>query len=381
MGARPLTVVQMLPGLESGGVERGVLETSSYLVKNGHRSIVVSKGGRLVPQLEAEGGMHVSMDVGAKNPRLLRFISPLRSLLAKEKADILHLRSRVPAWLGFAAAKTLPLSEQPRILTTFHGFYSVHFASGIMARGERVIAISHFIRDHILENYKVDKDRIVVIHRGFDPAHFDPDAVAPERVDSLKRQWEIESNSSPVVMLPARITGWKGHRLFLGALARIRDLDFLAVCVGDVNDNPQYTAALQEEVRALGLEGRVVFPGHCSDMAAALMISDLVASASIEPEAFGRIAVEAQAMGRPVVATSHGGSLETVVDGKTGWLVDHKDPGQMAAAITEALQNPAKRRIMGEQAARWTAENFTTDRMCEKTMAVYRDLTGSGGGV
>ncbi len=381
MEPRPLTVIQMLPELESGGVERGVLETGAYLHRNGHRSIVISGGGRLVPKLEASGSEHVCWDVGKKSPSALKYVAPLRSMLAKERVDILHLRSRVPAWLGFMAAKSLPQSHRPGIITTFHGFYSVHFGSSIMARGDRVIAISDFIAEHILDNYKVDRDKITVIHRGFDAEHFNPDAVSSERIAKLKKHWGIEDNKSPVIMLPARITGWKGHGLFLEALSQIKDMDFCAICVGDTEDNPAYTETLREEVDRLELAGKVVFAGHCDDMAAALMTADVAASASIEPEAFGRVAVEAQAMGIPVIATSHGGSLETVLDGKTGWLVDHENPAEMAKALSDAILNPDKLKTFGRQAAQWVSENFTTDMMCQKTMAVYREFPGHGGRV
>ncbi len=360
-------------------MERGTLETGAYLVKNGHRSLVISGGGRLVPQLIQGGSEHLTWKVGEKNPTLLKHIAPLRSLLVKEKVDVLHLRSRVPAWVGFMAAKSLPRSQRPAIVTTFHGFYSVHFFSGIMTRGDRVIAISHFIAKHMVENYNLSPSKIEVIHRGYDPSHFNPEAVSRDRVQALRKKWGLDQNKAPVIMLPARITGWKGHQLFLEALAHIKDRDFIAVCVGDTRDNPNFTQLLQEDIQRLGLEHRVLFPGHCDDMAAALMNAQIAVSASIEPEAFGRVAVEAQAMGLPIVATAHGGSLETVLPGKTGWLVSHEEPGQMAQALKEALDNPELIKTMGHQASAWVAKNFSTDRMCSKTLEVYRALTDGKG--
>ncbi|SHK80287.1 Glycosyltransferase involved in cell wall bisynthesis [Desulfatibacillum alkenivorans DSM 16219] len=374
MASGSLTIVQMLPELEAGGVERGTLETGAYLVGQGHRSIVISGGGRLVPQLVEAGTEHVEMRVGDKNPSLLKYLAPVRSLLLKENVDVLHLRSRVPAWVGYLAAKSIPKAKRPVIITTFHGFYSVHFFSGIMARGERVIAISNFIADHIKENYGTDPSKIRVIHRGFDPDYFNPEAVSRDRVDALKKSWGLDKSHAPVIMLPARITGWKGHKLFIEALSLVRDQDFVAVCVGDVEDNPEYSKTLFDEVKERGLEGRVLFPGHCSDMPAALMNADMAVSASLEPEAFGRVAVEAQAMGLPVVATAHGGSLETVLPGETGWLVSHESPAQMAQALKEALADPDLRRKMGARAKSWVWENFTATKMCSRTLEVYHEL-------
>lgn len=378
MVAEPLTIVQILPELDAGGVERGTLEIASYLCEHGHRSIVISDGGRLLPALNACGSEHLCWKIGEKSPATLKYLAPLRSLLIREKVDILHLRSRVPAWLGYLAAKSLPQSKRPAIVTTFHGFYSVHFASGIMARGDRVIAISDFIAGHIIKNYKVDRKKITVIHRGYDSRHFAPELVSQARIIGLKKKWGISANQSSIVMLPARITNWKGHMLFLEALSRLKDLGFCAVCVGDLEKNPSYAAEIKSKAKNLGLADKVKFVGHCDDMAAALYVADIAVSASIEPEAFGRVAVEAQAMGRPVVATAHGGSLETVKPGQTGWLVSPSDPAIMAEAISDAINNPDKRKIFGQQAAKWVAQHFTTDMMCKKTMAVYRGLSGHG---
>ena len=248
-----------------------------------------------------------------------------------------------------------------------------------MARGERVIAISHFIADHIKENYGTDPEKIRVIHRGFDPAYFNPAAVSKSRIEAVRKRWGLNQTPSPIIILPARITGWKGHGLFLKALSMIKNHDFMAVCVGDIQDNPEYSKTLLSEVKALDLEGRVFFPGHCDDVPAALLNAQVAVSASLEPEAFGRVAVEAQAMGLPVIATAHGGSMETVLPGKTGWLVNHESPDQMARALKEAITNPELRRRMGVQAQAWVGDNFTTTRMCKQTLDLYQELLDSKG--
>ncbi len=296
--------MQVLPDLESGGVERGTLEVGAFLSGEGHRSLVVSSGGRMVPRLVREGTRHVRLPVGEKGPGVLRAFSPLRDLILEEKVDILHLRSRVPAWLALAVVRTLPPWKRPRVVTTFHGFYSSKHFSSVMVRGERVIAISRFIADLVRRTYHPPGARIRVIHRGYDAAVFDPARVSPARVESLKRQWGLPPDPGPVILLVGRITRWKGQARFLDALAGIRDLPWTAVLAGDPAENPDFAAYLKFKAARLGLADRVLFPGLCEDVPAAFLASDLAVSASTRPEAFGRVSVEAQAMGRPVAATS-----------------------------------------------------------------------------
>ena len=371
---RRLTVVQMLPELEGGGVERGTLEVGRYLAEKGHRSIVISGGGRLVPQLEKEGSSHLSWNVGSKSPVCLRYILPLRSLLKREKVDILHLRSRMPAWIGYLAWKTLPTHRRPVLVTTFHGFYSVNAYSAIMTKGMAVIAVSESIRQHIYEHYG-KKNGVRLIFRGVDTEQFAPENVERERVERLRRQWGI-SGDRPVVMLPGRITRLKGQAVFIKALSLLRHEDFQALLVGDTKENPGFVEELNALVQELGLVGKVRMVGHCTDMAAAFLLADIVVSASSsEPEAFGRTSVEAMAMGRPVVATAHGGSLETVIDGETGWLVRPSDPEDMARALDEALSLDRERLAgLGLQGKERVRKNFTTTSMCLQTETLYRQL-------
>ncbi len=375
MVARPITVVQILPELEGGGVERGTLELGNYLSKNGHNSIVISAGGRMVPQLEKEGSVHICWRVGEKSPVCLRYIIPLRRFLMRKKVDILHLRSRLPAWIGYAAWKSLPKAIRPRLVTTFHGFYSVNRYSVVMTKGERVIAISRTIEDHIKNKYGVSENRIVLIYRGFDEKIFNPDVVSGKRIETLRRNWNLKDSTSPVIMLPGRLTRLKGHDLFLESLSKIKHLPWSAVCVGDTNENPAYTDFLQKMILQLKLEKRVKFVGHCDDMPAAFLLSDVVVSASSsEPEAFGRIAVESQAMGKPVIASAHGGSLETVLHRKSGWLVKPRDAQSLADALCEAVSNKDLRNRLGGYGQRWVRDQFTARKMCEKTVDLYCKL-------
>jgi len=363
MVARPLTIVQMLPELITGGVERGTLEIGAFLVKKGHRSIVVSKGGPMVQALVKKGSEHITLPVGEKNPRALLCIPRLRQLFVKEKVDILHLRSRVPAWVGLLAARSIHYTARPRIVTTFHGFYSVNPYSAVMTKGERVIAVSQLILDHISDQYGVCGDHVKVIHRGFDATCFDPLLVDKHQVADLRVKWGIDTTKGPVLMLPGRFTELKGHRLFLSALEKIKHLSWTAVLVGDEREKPDYAAQLKKETKQKGLGDRVVFAGHCHTI-----------SASIHPESFGRVGVESQAMGVPVVATAHGGSLETIIPGETGWLFFPSDVDGFARALAEAVHDETKRKAMGDRARTWVANHFTTALMCKKTLLLYEDL-------
>jgi glycosyltransferase involved in cell wall biosynthesis len=372
--SRKLTVIQMVPELEEGGVEGETVDFALFLARQGHNSIVISGGGRMVSTLEAGGCRHILWPyVGEKNFRCLPYIGKLKRFLRDERADILHLRSRLPAWIGYLAWKSLPPGQRPGLVTTFHGFYSVNRYSAIMTKGQLVIAVSRAIADHIVKNYQIDASRIRLVHGGFDAGFFNPQAVTPERVEALSRLWQV--GNEPVLLLPGRLTRWKGQDVFIDSLALLRDQPFLALCVGDIDENSSFTKELRGRIQSLGLADRVRLIGHCNDMPAALMLADLVISASSgQPEAFGKVAVEAMAMGKPVLATAHGGSLETVVDGETGWLAPPGDPPAMAQAVAHALKHPEKLKAMGEKGRLWVSGHFTADLLYEKTFEVYQEL-------
>lgn len=378
MVARKITVVQMLPELESGGVEMGTLELGAFLAEQGHRSIVISGGGRMVAQLEKEGSRHVKWrHVGEKSPRCLKYIIPLRNLMLREKVDILHLRSRLPAWVGYLAWKSMPEKRRPRLITTFHGFYSVNAYSAIMTRGEKVIAISKVIEDHMKKEYGIPDDRIEVITEGIDAKLFSPDAVSRDRVESLRSKWGVEPGV-PIIMLPGRITRLKGHDVFIKALKKIENMKWTAVCVGELDDKSPFYSELMSIIKQTGLQKRVRFAGNESDMPAACKLADIVVSASRKPESFGRTSVEAQAMEKTVIATAHGGSLETVLHKKTGWLVTPDDADSMADALSQAVNNLHSNNEMGMQAKIWVNENFTLERMCRETLDLYKNLLSLG---
>ncbi len=374
MVAGKYTIVQMLPELITGGVERGTLEMGAFLVNKGHRSIVASNGGPMVEELIKNGSEHIKLPVGEKNPKALLCIPKLRKFFLEEKVDILHLRSRLPAWVGLVAAKTINKKMRPRVITTFHGFYSINAYSAVMTKGERIIAVSEQIREHICEKYDVIEDHIKLINRGFDASVFNPECVEQARISKLKKKWGLEKKTGPFIMLPGRFTQLKGHDLFLSALEKIKHLSWTAVLVGDEKEKPAYAAHLKAQVAQNNLEDRVIFAGHCNDMPAAFLLSDLTISASIHPESFGRTAVESQAMGVPVVATSHGGSLGTVIPDKTGWLFPPTDVDALVSVLKKALADPNNLERLGRQAKEWVNHNFTTKLMCEKTLMLYKEL-------
>ncbi len=376
MVVEKLTVVQVLPELDEGGVEGETLDLAIFLARNGYRSVVISGGGRLVPQLEKNGCLHVLWPyIGEKSLRCLQYVTKLSRFLRDERVDILHLRSRLPAWIGYFAWKLLPEERRPALITTFHGFYSVNAYSRIMTKGERVAAVSETIKQHILDNYKIDEERISLIHGGFDVREFSPEMVSSERIRALREKWLAGHEGKPIIILPGRLTEWKGQDQLIESLALIKDQQFVGLLIGDTEENPSFTRKLVERLRQHGLTEKILLVGHCSDMPAALMLADVVISASsTQPEAFGKVAIEAMAMGKPVIATAHGGSLETVIPGVTGWLVPPLDPKALAEAITAAVADQDHAVQLGRQGRTWVNERFTAKAMCEKTVALYHEM-------
>ena len=364
-------MLQVLPALVSGGVERGTLEIAEALVGAGWRALVASAGGPLVAPLEKLGARHVTLPLGRKSPLgIWRNAAALAELVRTEGVGILHARSRAPAWAALLAARR----TGARFVTTYHGTYNEGFPgkrlyNSVMARGERVIAISGFIAEHLRARHGTDPARLRVIPRGVDERFFDPAAVPPARVAALRAAWDVPEGR-PVVMLPARLTRWKGQTVLVDAMARLPG-NALALLVGEGGLRP----ALEARVAGLGLGARVRLCGHTDDMPAALLLADVAVHASTDPEAFGRTVVEAQAMARLVVASDLGAPRETVEEGVTGWRVPPGDPDALAAAVARALALPAaERAAMGERARAAVLARYTTRAMQEATLAVYREL-------
>lgn len=361
--------------METGGVERGTVQIANGVVQAGGRALVASSGGPMVHELERAGAEHFELPLAGKNPaRIWSNIGRLADLVVAEKVDLVHARSRAPAWSAWRAARR---TGRP-FVTTFHSPYghnwAKHWYNAVMARGDKVIAISGFLATHIRGTYKVGEDRLVTIPRGIDLEIFNPASVSASRIIQLARAWRLPDDR-PVVMLPGRLTRWKGQSLLLEALASLGRRDITCVLVGAEQGREAYREELEKQIEGSGLGEVVRVVGHCRDMAAAYMLADVVVSASTEPEGFGRVAVEAQAMGRPVIATDHGGSQETVHHGATGWLVK---PGNLAA-LTSALHgaltlSPEARAAMAERARQNVVEHYSVRQMCESTIAVYDSL-------
>lgn len=335
-----MRVLQILPALEAGGVERTTVDIVEALTSRGHVAHVLSAGGRLEKEIEEFGGQLHTSPVGSKNIlTVIARIFQIRKLIKENDINIVHARSRAPAWPAYFAAK---LTRTP-FVTTYHGIYNAknglkRFYNSIMARGDAVIANSTYTRDHIVKVHRLKSDRITVIHRGVDMKVFDPAKVSHDAVLDQRRLWGGPHDK--FIVLPGRLTRWKGQLDALDAIANLPKSCRL-ILVGDAQGRDNYVSEIKERIKALELGDRVTIEGHRSDMPLIYASAHVVMSASNEPEAFGRVAAEAQAMGRPVVATALGGALETVEDGKTGWLVPVGDSDAMAKAIKRALAWPA----------------------------------------
>lgn len=372
----PPCVMQVLPRLETGGVERGTVDIAAALVRAGWRALVVSAGGPMVREVERAGAAHVTLPVASKNPLTIRKnIGRLAEVIRAHAVDLVHARSRAPAWSAWYAARR---TGRP-FVTTFHGTYNAGNAfkrryNAIMARGARVIAISEFIGRHVVEVYGADPARVRVIPRGIDLVSFDPGRVSAERVIKLARDWRLP-DGVPIVMLPARLTRWKGQAVLIEALARLARRDLCCLLVGSDQGRTAYRAELETLVRERGLEGVVRTVDHCRDMPAAFMLADVVVSASTDPEAFGRVIAEAQAMGRPVIASDHGGAREIILPDETGLLVPPGDPDALAAALRDALALDAEARArLRDAAIAHVRASFSREQMCAKTLAVYAEV-------
>jgi glycosyltransferase involved in cell wall biosynthesis len=375
-------VLQVLPALETGGVERGTVDVAAAVAAAGGTALVVSSGGPMTRELERAGGVHVTLPVRSKNPFVMRRnAGRLAELIENRAVDVVHARSRAPAWSALAAARR---TGTP-FVTTFHGTYGQgspikRWYNSVMTRGDVVIAISEFIADHIRTTYGVSDGRVRVIHRGVDLDLFTPGRVSAERIVQLAERWRL-TEGLPVVMLPGRLTRWKGQMLLIEAVARLGRRDIRCVLVGSDQGRHRYRGQLERLVERRGLAGLVRITGHCQDMPAAYMLADVVVSASTDPEAFGRVAAEAQAMGRPVVASDHGAARETVLSGRTGWLIPPRNADALAEAIDEALAlAPDQRQGLAAEAMAHVRANFSRDRMCAETLAVYDELLRGGVG-
>lgn len=366
--ARPLTVVQLLPALESGGVERAALEIAEALVRAGHRAIVVSRGGRLVAPLRASGAEHVDLDIGRKSPLTLRHAATLRKWFAERGADIVHARSRLPAWVGWIAWQGLDAATRPRFVTTVHGLNTPSRYSAVMTRGERIICVSDTVRAHVLQHYPdVDAARLRVIPRGIDPAAFPRTPAHDARAQVAARDPRL-GGDGPLLLMPGRGTRLKGHADAIALLAALRSdgLDARLWMPGArEDDRAAYVAELEADAGRRGVGDALAITPATASIAAAYAASDLVLQLSRKPEAFGRTVVEALSVGRPVLGWAHGG---------VGELLRELQPsGAVAAFDADALLQRARSLIARPPAPPATIP-YTLQAMQDATLRVYGEL-------
>ena len=393
-----LTVLQVIPDLSTGGAERTTVDVAHAITRAGGRAIVASRGGRLEGELREAGGELIKIPAHTKNPySMLANVLRLSHIIEQYNVDIVHARSRAPAWSALLAAR---LAGKP-FVTTYHGTYNANLPlkrwyNSIMARGDLVIANSNFIAAHVHDTYGLPEPNIVTIPRGTDMGRFDPDAVDHARVKKMREDWGITLSPSAdervVVLLPARLTRWKGQTVLIEAAAILKERgrggDAIYILAGDDQGRETYSNELTRKIEDLGLSGRVrLMVGNVNDMPAACLAADVVVAPSVEAEAFGRIAVEAQAMGRPIIAADHGGSRETVVTTAddpgaeglaTGWRVAPGNANSLADALSEAFdQGPGGRAATGALGQAHVRETYSLTEMVDRTLSVYRRLAGS----
>lgn len=370
-------VLQVLPEMEHGGVEVGTTEIASELQKQGIKNFVASKGGRMVYHLDRMGVKHFTLPLKSKNPfTIYKNSKALEKIIKENGINIVHARSRAPAWSAYWAAKRAGANY----VTTFHGTYGLgpmglkKVYNKVMTYGKIVIAISEHIRKHIIENYKIDPNKIRLIHRCVNINNFSPENVSSERIIKTITENNIPEDKQ-IITLVGRITRWKGQHLLIQALPKLKNKNYHCLIVGSDQGRIKYREELDALISKYNLEGQVQFIDNSFDIPALLMISDVVLSAAIEPEAFGRASIEGQAMGKIVLASDIGGSLENLIDGKSGKLFKSNDAQSLAEAIDWALSlDEKKKEEISKAAIENVRKNFTKQIMCDKTIAVYDEV-------
>lgn len=366
---KPLTIIQVLPALNAGGVERGTVEFAREIAALGHRSIVISSGGRMVEQLQAEGTEHITMPVHKKSLASLLQVRPMRRLLEDIKPDIVHVRSRVPAWIIWLAWRKMPPTTRPGLVSTFHGMYSVTPYSAIMAKAEKLIAISDCVHQYILQNYAVDPAKITRIYRGLDPSAFNSDASSEQWQAALLRQYP-ELVGKRIILMPGRLSRWKGQEAFLQMMALLVKQEPKAhgVVVGAAEANKEhYLDELLQMRGQLGLDDHVTFVGHRSDIQAFYSVADVTCHMSNKAEPFGRTVPEALACGCPVVAYDRGGASESLNAGFPRGLVEPDNIAAFAQRVGELLH--AEHNIS-------LPREFYLESQVQGTLSVYQTLLG-----
>lgn len=375
-----MKVLQIIPRLISGGAERSALDVAIRLKDKGHEAFIMSEGGRMTQEIERKGVTHISMPVGSKSLyRIYRNKIDIMNIIKKYNIDLVHARSRAPAWSAYYAAKNMGV----KFVTTYHGLYSEGNLfkkkyNQIMMRGKAVISVSDFMTEQLTDRYPKYAHKLKTIYRGIDLKYYVPELITRQRIEQLIKSWSLTDDLRHIILLPGRITRIKGHFLLIDAVKQLlkERQDFVCVCPGDVQEGKEsYFKALKQAVYKEQLQNVILFPGGCIDMPAAYAISYIVIAPTTKPETFGRIPIEAQMMGKPVVASGHGGFCETIQDNQTGFLFTPNDSISLAEKITLALNlSEDERKKIAHLGKQNVMQTYSVERMCDNTIDLYTQL-------
>jgi glycosyltransferase involved in cell wall biosynthesis len=380
MTQKPYKILQLIPSMQSGGAEQSCIDVTAAIARSGNVAYVASSGGRWNAEIIRGGGKVINLPLKSKNPfTIWRNAQRIAEIIREYDIDIVHARSRAPAWSGYIAAKKTGIP----FMTTFHAAYK--FSSklklrynSVMAKGVRIIAISQYIAQHILDHYHVDAGRLRIIYRGTPLDKFNPSIVHPERLIKLASEWQLPEDKR-LILMPSRLTRIKGHHALIEALAKLKRKDWFCIICGAAPDREHYQQELMQLIDKHNLGDQIRIVGICTDVPAAMRLAQVMVAPSLVPEGFGRMPVEAQAMGTPVIASAIGGHKEIIIDGETGWLVPPDDANAMAAAINVALDmTPQQRELMAERGMAFVNEHFTKEQMTAQTLSVYEEILAEG---
>ena len=364
------TILQVLPSLNSGGVERGTLEIADFIVKKKYKSIVISSGGRLVESLERNGSKHIVLNIGTKSPLALLNIPKIISIIKKYNIDLIHARSRLPAWIIYLALKFIPKNNRPFFVTTIHGYNSVSFYSSIMTKGDRVIVVSESLKKFIFKNYRIEKNKVFLIHRGV------PKNLSVNKKDKEFKQWNSLWQASnkkitgkAILTLPSRLSRHKGIELFLKLIQKLkeRNLNIVGLIVGDAKSK-NYLEEIQVMIKKLNIQDHILLLGFRPDIYNIMSISHIVFSIQTVPESFGRIVVESIKIGTPVIGFNHGGTGEQLEHIFPEGIVELNNEEELFKKTLLFLEKKPKIKKFNM---------FTLEEMKKKTLSVYKSFANN----
>ena len=381
--ASKFKVLQVIPKLGYGGAETGCYDLAHYLNEVGCKSYIITSGGELIKYIDKKKVTLIKLPVHSKNPLLILVNSIIISfIILFLNISIVHARSRAPAWSCYLATKI----TRRKFVTTFHGTYNFQnkikkFYNSIMVKSDLLIAGSNFIFSHIHENYSKylnPKKKFLVIFRGINTEYFDPDNIKQDDIIKLKNLWKLDKNKK-IILLPGRLTSWKGQEMFIESLNIFRstnpEIDFMAIILGADQGRTVFRKKLENLVQQYDLTKNIKFVDHCKKMPLAYYLSDVVVSSSIEPEAFGRVSIEAQSMKKPIIASNIGGSNETVIDNKTGLLFENGNPQALSNKLKEIIKlDTLTLDLMGNEGRKNVLNRFNIEKMCFNTYSEYKKI-------